>query len=127
MQSLRLVEEPQCEVSYVASVRNVGIATPRQPRDRGPAEGSRIVGPVGRVVAADGVEHDSLAQGPVADGDAVEVERVEDAPEERRAGGEQLRPPRFLESWEATALLVAHVADTLKPMLTSALMAVSRG
>ena len=87
VQRLRLVEELQREPRHLLGVRKVGVAPARKTRDRSSTQRAGIVGPVVGVMGAHRIEHDPLAQRPVARGQTIELEVVEHGDQQRRTGG----------------------------------------
>ena len=103
VQLLGLVEELERELGDLARVLLGDVAAAGEALHRRPPDRARVVGPVGGVVVADGVEHDALAQRPLADGQLVEVEQLHRGREEHRAGGDEVDAPG-LEALEPAPL-----------------------
>ena len=72
----QLVEQLEREHRDVTRVRLGPRAAAGERLDGGPPDRERIVGPVGRVVATDGVEDHPLAQGPLADREVLDLEEL---------------------------------------------------
>ena len=98
-----LVEQLEAELRDVARVRlGPREATGERLHRRAP-DRARIVGPVDRVVATDRVEHDALAQRPLADRELVDLEQLHRGGEELRAGDDEV-DPLGVEALDALAL-----------------------
>ena len=76
VQLAELVEELEREARDVAGVLLGPRAAAGERLHRRAADRERVVGPVGRVVAADRVEHDALAERPLADGHLLDLEEL---------------------------------------------------
>ena len=93
-------------------VLEVGAAPACESGDRGATQRARVVGPVVGIVDLHRVEHDALAQRPVARDHLGDLEHVEDRGEERRARGEELGP-LLLDAGQPAPLGRRHAHDPL--------------
>ena len=75
VQGLRLIEQAERQQRDLPRVLDIGTAPPSQAGDGGAAQRARVVRPVVGIVHAHRVEHDPLAESPVAGDHRVEVER----------------------------------------------------